>query len=143
MARNTKVVSSLPRKTKFNILSGIFILFIIISILVSINPIVSIISKKNKIAELESNLNDIRNQNIELLALEKSLYDENFIKQEGLKQFGIADSDTKVLYKVNEVDKLKLDTELSNTLTNDEQLVYSNNNLWENLKLLYYKEIKK
>ena len=71
MARNTKVVSSLPRKTKFNILSGIFILFIIISILVSINPIVSIISKKNKIAELESNLNDIRNQNIELLALEK------------------------------------------------------------------------
>jgi len=143
MARNTKVVSSLPRKTKFNILSGIFILFIIISILISINPIVSIITKKNKIAELESSLNDIRNQNVELLALEKSLYDEDFIKQEGLKQFGIADPDTKILYKVKEVDKLKRDTELDNTSTNDEQLVYSNNNLWGNLKLLYYKEIKK
>ncbi len=129
MARNTKVVSSLPRKTKFNILSGIFILFIIISILISINPIVSIITKKNKIAELESSLNDIRNQNVELLALEKSLYDEDFIKQEGLKQFGIADPDTKILYKVKEVDKLKRDTELDNTSTNDEQLVYSNNNL--------------
>jgi len=143
MGRNTQVISSISRKTKLNIVSVVFILFIIISIIVSINPIVTMINKRNEISSLESKLNSIRKENIELLALEKSLYNEEVIKQEALKQFNIAAPDDKIVYNVNEIDRLKRDESSSDNFVNGEEAIYSNNNLWENLKILYYKEIRK
>ncbi|MDD5659192.1 MAG: septum formation initiator family protein [Actinomycetota bacterium] len=143
MGRNTKVVSSISRKTKLNMVSVIFILFVIISIIFSINPIVSMIDKRNQISSLESKLNLIRKENIEFLALEKSLYEEEMIKNEALKQFNFTSSDDKVVYQINEVDKLKRNGSSINDLEGKEKAIYSNNNLWENLKILYYKEIYK
>ena len=140
MSRNTQIISSISRKTKLNITSFIFILFIIISIIVSINPIVTMISKRNQIASLENELNIARKENIELLALEKSLYSNEMIKQEALKQFNIAETEDKIVYNVNEIDKLKRENS-SDSIQNEEKAIYSNNNLWENLKILYYKEI--
>jgi ABC-type transport system involved in multi-copper enzyme maturation permease subunit len=142
MSRNTQVISSVSRKAKLNITSIVFILFIIICVIVSINPVVTMISKKNQIAALENKLNVARKDNIELLALEKALYNEEAIKQEALKQFNIADAGDKIVYSVNEIDKLKRDS-TSYSAQSEEKAVYSNNNLWENLKILYYKEIYK
>lgn len=142
MSRNTQVISSISRKTKLNITSVVFILFIIISIIVSINPIVMMISKRNQISSLENKLSVTRKEDIELLAVEKSLYNDEIIKQEALKQFNIAAPDDKIVYKVNEIDKLKR-TDNSYSMESGKKAVYSNNNLWENLKILYYKEIYK
>jgi cell division protein FtsL len=142
MSRNTQVISSISRKTKLNITSVVFILFIIISIIVSINPIVMMISKRNQISSLENKLSVSRKENIEFLAVEKSLYNDENIKQEALKQFNIAAPDDKIVYKVNEIDKLKRNDN-SYSMESEEKAVYSNNNLWENLKILYYKEIYK
>ena len=142
MSRNTQVISSISRKAKLNITSFVFILFVLVSIVVSINPIVTMISKRNKISSLENKLNVGRKQNIELLALEKSLYNDEVIKQEALKQFNIAAAQDKIIYNVNEIDKLKRDS-TSEGIQSEEKAVYSNNNLWENLKILYYKEIYK
>lgn len=142
MSRNTQVISSISRKTKLNITSVVFILFIIISIIVSINPIVMMISKRNQISSLENKLSVMRKEDIELLAVEKSLYNDEIIKQEALKQFNIAAPDDKIVYRVNEIDKLKRNDN-SYSMESEEKAVYSNNNLWENLKILYYKEIYK
>ncbi|MHB1254108.1 MAG: septum formation initiator family protein [Candidatus Humimicrobiaceae bacterium] len=142
MSRNTQVISSISRKAKLNITSIVFIIFIIISIIVSINPIVTMISKRNQISSLENKLNVARKENIELLALEKSLYSNEMIKQEALKQFNIAATEDKIVYNVNEIDKLKRDSN-SDSIQSEEKAIYSNNNLWENLKILYYKEIYK
>jgi hypothetical protein len=98
------------------------------------------ISKRNQIASLENKLNIARKENIELLALEKSLYSNEMIKQEALKQFNIAETEDKIVYNVNEIDKLKRENS-SDSIQNEEKAIYSNNNLWENLKILYYKEI--
>src|SRR5450830_1047052 len=135
MSRNTQVISSISRKTKLNITSVVFILFIIIRIIVSINPIVMMISKRNQISSLENKLSVTRKEDIELLAVEKSLYNDEIIKQEALKQFNIAAPDDKIVYKVNEIDKLKR-TDNSYSVESGEKAVYSNNNLWENLKIL-------
>ena len=99
------------------------------------------ISKRNEISSLESKLNEIRRQNIEMLALEKSLYEEEIIKREVVTQFHSADPSSKIVYKVNEIDKLKRDTESLGASLTEQKAVYSNNNLWENLKILYFKEI--
>jgi len=139
MGRNTQVISSISRKAKLNITSFVFILFVLISIFVSINPIVTMISKRNQISSLENKLNIARKENIELLALEKSLYINEVIAQEALKQFNIASPEYKIVYNVNEIDKLKREN-ADDTLI-EEKAIYSNNNLWENLKILYYKEI--
>ena len=142
MNRNTQVISSISRKARLNIASVVFIVFIIVIIIVSINPIVTMLSKRNQILSLQNKLNVSRKANIELLALEKSLYDKEAVKREGLKQFNIAGAQDKIVYSVNEIDKLKRDSS-SYGFQDDENAVYSNNNLWENLKILYYKEIYK
>ena len=142
MNRNTQVISSISRKARLNITSVVFIVFIIVSAIVSINPIVTMISKRNQISSLENKLNVARKENIELLALEKSLYSDEVIKQEALKQFNIAAAEDKIVYNVNEIDKLKRDS-TSDSIQSEEKAIYSNNNLWENLKILYYKEIYK
>lgn len=143
MARNTKVISSISRKTKLNIISIVFFLFIIICILSSINPIISMFSKRSQITQLQAELNEVRGNNIELLALEKSLYEEEYIEMEALKQFGFAAIDDKVIYQVNEIDKLERINESQTEQIMADNAVYSNNNLWENIRILYYKEINK
>jgi len=140
MSRNTQVISSISRKARLNIASVVFIVFIIVIIIVSINPIVMMINNRNKISSLQNKLNVARKANIELLALEKSLYDDEVVKQEGLKQFNIAAPGDKIIYNVNEIDKLERVSSSYGTQS-DESAIYSNNNLWENMKILYYKEI--
>jgi hypothetical protein len=143
MARNTKVISSISRKAKLNIISIVFFLFIIICILSSINPIISMFSKRSQITQLQAELNEARGNNIELLALEKSLYEEEYIEMEALKQFGHTAIDDKVIYQVNEIDKLERINESQTEHIMADNAVYSNNNLWENIRILYYKEINK
>jgi ABC-type transport system involved in multi-copper enzyme maturation permease subunit len=140
MSKNIKVISSISRRGKLNITIVVFILFIIIIIIVSINPIVMLINKRNQISSLESKLNTTRKENIELLALEKSLYSDETIRQEVLKQFSMSDSSNIIVYKVNEIDKLKR-SDNSFIKENNGKAIYSNINLWENLKIFYYKEI--
>ncbi len=142
MNRNTQVISSISRKARLNITSVVFIVFIIVSAIVSINPIVTMISKRNQISSLQSKLNVARKENIGLLALEKSLYDADAVEQEGLKQFNIVPPEDRIVYNVTEIDKLKRDSSAYN-IQSEENAVYSNNNLWENMKILYYKEIYK
>ena len=100
-------------------------------------------SKRNNIAELQAELNEVRSQNIELLALEKSLYEEEYIEMEALKQFGYTGSENKIIYQVNEIDKLERINDSGTANIMADNAVYSNNNLWENIKILYYKEINK
>ena len=100
------------------------------------------ISKRNQISSLQNKLNVSRKENIELLALEKSLYDADAVEQEGLKQFNIVPPEDRIVYNVTEIDKLKRDSSAYN-IQSEENAVYSNNNLWENMKILYYKEIYK
>jgi len=142
MNRNTQVISSISRKARLNITSVVFIVFIIVSAIVSINPIVTMISKRNQISSLQSKLNASRKENIGLLALEKSLYDSVAVEQEGLKQFNIVPPEDRIVYNVTEIDKLKRDSSAYDAQS-EENAVYSNNNLWENMKILYYKEIYK
>lgn len=142
MNRNTQVISSISRKARLNITSVVFIVFIIVSAIVSINPIVTMISKRNQISSLQSKLNVARKENIGLLALEKSLYDDEAVAREGLKQFNIVPPEDRIVYNVTEIDKLKRDSSAYN-IQSEENAVYSNNNLWENMKILYYKEIYK
>jgi len=101
------------------------------------------ISKRNNIIELQQQLDEVRGQNIELLALEKSLYDEKYIEMEALKQFGYTANQEKIVYQVNEIDKLERPDESSATPVAEDNAVYSNNNLWENIKIFYYKKIAK
>lgn len=143
MAKNSKIISSVSKKTKLNVITIVFIIFIIISILSSINPVLSMFKKKETINAMQSELNESRSRNIELLALEKSLYKDKFIDREAFRQFGIFDDENKIIYQVNEIDKLERfnNTADKNLITDD--AVYSNNNLWGNIKILYYKEIYK
>ena len=143
MAKNSKIISSVSKKTKLNVITIVFIIFIIISILSSINPVLSMFKKKETINAMQSELNESRSRNIELLALEKSLYKDKFIDREAFSQFGIFDDENKIIYQVNEIDKLERfnNTADKNLITDD--AVYSNNNLWGNIKILYYKEIYK
>jgi len=101
------------------------------------------ISKRNNITQLQEQLNEVRSQNIDLLAMEKSLYEEEYIEMEALKQFGYTDNQEKIVYQVNEIDKLQRPDESSIDTVSQDNAVYSNNNLWENIKILYYKEIAK
>lgn len=122
--------SGLSRKAKLNIFVAIFLVFIILTILSSINPIMEIVEKRKKIEELEDKLNWIRNNNIELLALEKSLYHKEAIEIEARKQFNMTkDSEENYFVVVNEKEAGK------------NKNVYSNTNLWENIKIFYNREI--
>ena len=74
MRKKIKVIGGLSRKAKINIFIAVFLVFIVAAIFFSVNQIISIIEKREKIVELEEKLSWIRNNNIEILALEKSLY---------------------------------------------------------------------
>ncbi len=142
MEKNLKVVGGLSRKAKINIFVAIFILFILVAIFSSINQISSIIKKQEKLIELEEELNYSRNSNIKLLAEEKSLYKDEVIEQEARNQFNMTKgSETNFFVQIGNENAAEQGTNGTETITGSE--VYSNSNLWENIKIFYDKELKK
>ncbi|MFO7928895.1 MAG: septum formation initiator family protein [Candidatus Humimicrobiaceae bacterium] len=133
MKKRVKVISSLSRKAKFNILAIMFLVFIASTVFFSLNQIKDIVGKKEKIVELEEKLSYVRNENIRLLAEEKILYTPEGIREEARKQFNMASSNEEN-YFINTTDEESKDI-------NNEVVVYSNTNLWQNIKLFYNNEI--
>jgi len=142
MDDDIKIVSRLSRKAKINIIVTIVLLFILITILASINQIKSIVEKREKIIELEEELDWHRNENIELLALVKSLYGEEAIKLEAREQFNMTSGDETNMTVVMEESENVQDFEDSSYSMSDQD-VYSNSDLWENIKIFYDQEIKR
>ncbi|MCJ7665402.1 MAG: septum formation initiator family protein [Actinobacteria bacterium] len=137
MENKFKVIGGLSRKAKFNIGVAIALLFIIVTVLASIDQVKQIIEKREGIIELEEKLSWYRNENIGLLALEKSLYNEEGIEMEARKQFNMTTDDEtniSVILKNDQTDQLQEDT------YNKEQ--YANNDLWGNIRIFYNREIK-
>jgi cell division protein FtsB len=141
MDEDIKIVSRLSRKAKINIIVTIVLLFIVITILASINQIKAIVEKREKIIELEEKLNWQRNENIELLALVKSLYGEEAIELEAREQFNMTTGDETNLAVVVEEGENEQGLKSSDYSMSDQD-VYSNSNLWENIKIFYNREIK-
>lgn len=133
MKKRVKVISSLSRKAKFNILAIMFLVFIASTVFFSLNQVKDIVGKKEKIVELEEKLSYVRNENIRLLAEEKILYTSEGIREEARKQFNMASSNEEN-YFINTTDEESKDV-------NNEAVVYSNTNLWQNIKLFYNNEI--
>jgi len=142
MDDDIKIVSRLSRKAKINIIVTIVLLFILITILSSINQIKSIVEKREKIIELEEELDWHRNENIELLALVKSLYGEEAIKLEAREQFNMTSGDETNMTVVMEESENGQDFEDSSYSMSDQD-VYSNSDLWDNIKIFYDQEIKR
>ncbi|MCK5566647.1 MAG: septum formation initiator family protein, partial [Actinomycetia bacterium] len=122
---------------KFNIAIAVTLLFIIITVLASIDQVKKIIEKREEITELEEKLSWRRSENIELLALEKSLYSEEGIEIEARKQFNMTAGDEtniSVILKDDQTGPLQENT--------DDEEQYTNNDLWGNIKIFYNMEIK-
>jgi cell division protein FtsL len=137
MANKFKVISGLSRKARFNITIIVILLFIIITIFASVNQVRQVIEKRKEITELEEELTWRRNENIKLLALEKSLYDDAGIELEARKQFNMAyEEETNLSIVVgDDLDETRYDAEKKET--------YSRNDLWGNIRLFYNQEIDK
>jgi cell division protein FtsL len=140
MDDNIKIVSRLSRKAKINISIAIFLIFTVITILASINQIKDIVEKREKIIELEEKLNWYRNENISLLATEKSLYGEEAIELEARKQFNMTTGDETNVSVVVEDDVSGNDFENTGS-SSTEGDIYSNSDLWGNIKIFYNNEI--
>ncbi len=142
MKKNIKIIGGLSRKAKINILIAVFFLFIIIAVFTSINQIRDIVEKREKLVELEEKLNWSRNENIELLAQEKSLYQDETIEIEAREQFNMASGDETIMAV-----SIEEDNEPGNNLNyggNDlPDEAYTDSDLWENIKIFYNNEISK
>ena len=141
MDNNIKIVSRLSRKAKINISIVIFLIFIVITILVSINQIRIIVENREKVIELEEKLNWYRNQNIDLLALEKSLYGEEALELEARKQFNMTTGDEINVSVVVKDEETGSEAE-NNSESAFTEKVYSSSDLWGNIKTFYDNEIK-
>ena len=151
MEKNVKVIGGLSRKTKINIFIIVFIVFLLAMVLSSINQITNIINNREKLFELEQKLNWDRQNNIKLLAQEKSLYKKETIESEARKQFNMTKG-LETNYFVEIVNDIKSGTGISdgsikNTDSGSSQGklpngVYSDSALWENLKIFYDSEIR-
>lgn len=135
MAKKYKVIGGLSRKAKFNTTIAIVLLFIVIIVFASINQVKQIVEKRKEIEELEEKLNWQRNENIKLLAVEKSLYQDEGIEMEARKQFNMSYEGEENISVV--IDDGPVDADSSNT----EDLEYSQNDLWGNIRLFYEQEI--
>jgi uncharacterized membrane protein len=137
MENKFKVIGGLSRKAKFNITIAVTLLFIIITVFASIGQVKQIIEKREGIIELEEKLSYYRGEKIELLALEKSLYNEEGIELEARKQFNMTKDDEKnisVILKDDQGDVSQEDVFIEQS--------YENNDLWGNIKIFYNKEIR-
>lgn len=142
MDDDIKIVSRLSRKAKINIIVIIVLLFILITVLTSINQIKNIVEKREKILELEEELDWHRNENIELLSQVKSLYGEEAIRLEAREQFNMTDGDETNMTVVIEESEDEQDLE-NGSYSMSNQDIYSNSDLWENIKIFYNREIKR
>jgi cell division protein FtsB len=142
MDDDIKIVSRLSRKAKINIIVVIVLLFILITILTSINQIKNIVEKREKIIELEEELDWHRNENIALLALVKSLYGEEAIRLEAREQFNMTAGDETNMTVVIEESGDGQDLENGSYSVSDQD-VYSNSDLWENIKIFYNREVRR
>jgi len=136
MANKFKVIGGLSRKARFNITVVIILIFLAVAVFASIDQIKKIIEKRKEITELEEKLSWHRNENIELLALEKSLYDQEGIELEARKQFNMTYEDEKNISVVLDREENEIGTEV------EAKKGYSSNNLWENIGVFYNQEIK-
>lgn len=137
MENKFKVIGGLSRKAKFNIAIAIALLFMMITVLASIGQVKQIIEKREGITELEEKLSYYRNENIELLALEKSLYNEEGIELEARKQFNMTSGDEKNISVILKNDQTGTPKE---DIYNEES--YGSNDLWGNIKIFYNEEIR-
>lgn len=135
MAGKYKVIGGLSRKAKFNITIVIILLFIVIIVFASINQVKQIVEKRKEIAELEEKLAWQRNENIELLAEEKILYEDEGIELEAREQFNMAYEDEENLTVV-------VNENTGSDPVSGIKQEYSKNDLWGNIKLFYEQEIK-
>jgi cell division protein FtsB len=136
MAQKYKVVGGLSRKAKFNTTIAIILLFIVIIVFASINQVKQIVEKRKEIEELEERLAWQRNENIELLATEKSLYQDEGIEREARKQFNMS-------YEGEENISVVIDDASTGaTSEGTANIEYSQNDLWGNIKLFYEQEIR-
>ena len=136
MANKFKVIGGLSRKARFNITIVIILLFIVIVVFASINQVKQIIERRKEITELEEKLSWHRNKNIELLALEKSLYDQEGIELEARKQFNMVYEGEKniVIVPDGKANEMGTGAEIKQD--------YSSNDLWGNINIFYNQEIK-
>jgi len=151
MEKNVKEIGGLSRKTKINIFVAIFIVFILVMVFSSINQITNIIQSRGKLFELEQELNWSRQNNIKMLAQEKSLYGKEAIESEARKQFNMTKG-LETNYFVEIVDDLKNGSGLSGSGTQNTESAgskdglpnraYSDSALWDNLKIFYDSEIR-
>jgi len=136
MPKKTKVIDNLSKKAKVNILIGFFLIFLVVVAFSSINLITDIVEKRQEITGLEEKLNWIRNNNIKLLAEEKKLYRDEYIKLEAKKQFNITEpGETSYFVHIEESE-----TE-DQKKTENIDLSYQDAALWENIKIFYDHEI--
>jgi cell division protein FtsB len=151
MEKNVKEIGGLSRKTKINIFIAVFIVFLLAIVLSSIKQVTNIINNREKLFELEQKLNWDRQNNIKLLAQEKSLYKKEAIESEARKQFNMTKG-LETNYFVEIVDDLKSGASISgdsiqntasgSSVGNLPNGVYSDSALWENLKVFYDSEIR-
>ena len=137
MEKNIKVIGGLSRKAKINIFIAVFIIFILLCVFSSLNQISNIIKKRENLIVLEEQLNSSRNNNIKLLAEEKSLYQDEAIELEARKQFNMTKGNETNYFVQIEEEQIKEDQ--SRVLLGN---VYSDSNLWGNIAILYNREIK-
>lgn len=146
MKKNVKFIGGLSKKSKINIFIAIFLIFILISVLTSINQISRIIRKREQIIELEQQLNWERQKNIEYLAAEKSLYEEEAIEYEARKQFNMTvGEETNFFVETDEKEEISSEKDQGyqvNNLNPEEGNAYTGSDLWEKLSIFYNKEIK-
>jgi len=149
-------IGGLSRKARINIFIGIFLLFIIISVLTSINQISNIVRNREKVIELEELLNYERGNNIKLLAEEKTLYDNEAIEMEARNQFNMTMGEETNYFVEIVKDTEPEDTEGGNNFKDTESSsnyaqtasssnhagIYEKSNLWENIRIFYNNEIK-
>jgi len=139
MSSNVKIVSRFSRKVKINISIAVFLVFISVVALISINQIKEIVERREELVELKDRLNWYRNENIELLAQEKSLYGEEAIELEARKQFNMTTGEGTNVSVVIEDNEQEKDYEGSGDSYNGE---YQDYDLWENMRIFYYNEIE-
>jgi cell division protein FtsL len=137
MTSKFKVINGLSRKARFNITIIAVLLFVIITIFASVNQVKQMVEKRREIDELEEELTWRRNENIKLLALEKSLYEDTGIELEARQQFNMA-------YEEEENISIILgEDEVREQFDEERKENYSRNDLWGNIRLFYNQEINK
>ncbi len=139
MDKDIKLIGGLSRKTKINIFIAVFLIFILISVLTSINQISIIIRNREKIVELEQRLEWERQQNIKLLAEEKTLYDNEAIELEARRQFNMTvGEETNYFVEIDNTGQ-KVVTEQDQDYSGK---VYVEADLWENFRTFYNSEMR-